>query len=65
MTTFTVVPVDRLELGHSRWEWPFALERRGEIDAYFSELQREKPELWNGPVLMLRDFAIEDRDHFG
>jgi 8-oxo-dGTP pyrophosphatase MutT (NUDIX family) len=61
MTGFSVVPVDRLELGHSRWEWPFALQRRAEIDAHFTKLQRGKPKLWNGPVLMLRDFAIQDR----
>jgi 8-oxo-dGTP pyrophosphatase MutT (NUDIX family) len=60
MTGFSVVPVDRLELGHSPWEWPFAWQRRADIDAHFSGLQRKTPELWNGPVLMLRDFAIED-----
>jgi hypothetical protein len=55
------VPVDRLEVGHSPWEWPFALRRRGEIDAHFANLHRDTPALWNGRVLMLRDFAIEDR----
>jgi hypothetical protein len=61
MTSFSVVPVDRLELGHSSWEWPFARARRREIEAHFAQLQRGKPELFNGRVLMLRDFALEHR----
>jgi hypothetical protein len=60
LTSFSVVPVDRLELGHSHWEWPFARRRRAEIDAHFGKLQERTPELWNGRVLMLRDFAVED-----
>jgi hypothetical protein len=58
---FSVVPVDQLELGHSLWEWPFAHRRRTEIDAHFGKLQERTPELWNGRVLMLRDFTIEGR----
>ena len=61
MTSFSVLPIDHLELGHSSWEWPFARARRREIDAHFAQLQRGKPELFNGRVLMLRDFTIEDR----
>lgn len=58
MTDISVVPIDRLELSYSSWQWPFASERRPEIDAHFTELRREKPELWNGRVLLLRNFAI-------
>ena len=61
MTSFSVLPVDRLEMGHSSWEWPFAHARRQEIDAHFAQLQRGKPELFNGHVLMLREFTIENR----
>ena len=61
MTSFPILSVDRLEVGHSSWEWPFAQARRHEIDAHFAQLQRGKPELFNGRVLMLRDFTIEDR----
>ncbi len=58
MTDISVVPLDRLDLAYSPWEWPFARQRRGEIDAHFAKLRREKPEMWNGRVLMLRDFRI-------
>src|SRR5215212_11869968 len=61
MTSFSVVPVDRLVLGHSHWEWPFAHERRREIERHFAKLQRAKPALYNGRVLMLRDYAIDGR----
>ena len=59
MTGFSVVPIDRLVLGHSPWEWPFAHERRHEIEGHFAKLQRAKPSLYNGRVLMLRDYAID------
>jgi 8-oxo-dGTP pyrophosphatase MutT (NUDIX family) len=61
VTDFSIVPVDRVDIAYSPWPWPFASERRREIDAYFASLQRTKPELWNGRVLMLREFAIADR----
>jgi hypothetical protein len=35
--------------------WPFAQERRAEIDAHFAAKQREKPKLWNGRVLIGRN----------
>lgn len=58
MTDSSVVPIDRLELAYSFWDWPFADERRREIDAHFAALRRERPGLWNGRVLLLREFAI-------
>jgi 8-oxo-dGTP pyrophosphatase MutT (NUDIX family) len=35
--------------------WPFADERRGEIDAHFALKRAEKPQMWNGRVLLARD----------
>ncbi len=60
MADITLVPVERLELRFARTSWPFAAERRDEIDRYFAELRRGKPELWNGRVLLLQTFAIAD-----
>jgi 8-oxo-dGTP pyrophosphatase MutT (NUDIX family) len=37
------------------WSWPFANERRAEIDAYFAARWIEKPQLWNGRVLLARN----------
>jgi 8-oxo-dGTP pyrophosphatase MutT (NUDIX family) len=43
------------------WDWPFARDRHAEIDAHFAERRRQIPELWNGRVLLLREFSIAER----
>ncbi len=53
-----VYRVDRLQLIVARKPWAFAHERRADIDAFFAGLQREKPGLWNGRVLLLHRQAI-------
>jgi 8-oxo-dGTP pyrophosphatase MutT (NUDIX family) len=60
MADVTLVPIERLELRFARTFWPFAAERRDEIDRYFAEMRRGKPELWNGRVLLLHTFAVAD-----
>lgn len=47
--------VTELDLEVGAWQWPFARERRGEIDAHFAAQQRAKPSLWNGRVLLARN----------
>jgi 8-oxo-dGTP pyrophosphatase MutT (NUDIX family) len=64
MTAATLPVIHRvtaLDLRLSPWSWPFAEARRADIDAHFAHLQREKPELWNGRVLLGRnpDFTGE------
>jgi len=56
-----VIPLERLDVAYVPQRWHFADQRRREIDAHFAELQRENPALWNGRVLLLRDFTIVDR----
>jgi 8-oxo-dGTP pyrophosphatase MutT (NUDIX family) len=53
--------VAQLDLKYRPWSWPFAAERRAEIDAHFAVKQAEKPELWNGQVLLGRnpDFTAD------
>lgn len=58
MQDIPIIPVSRLDLRFELAEWPFAIERRAEIDAHFAQLRAEKPELWNGRVLLLRRGAI-------
>ena len=43
MTEITIVPVERLELSFASRPWPFASERRADIDAHFADLQRANP----------------------
>jgi hypothetical protein len=58
MSEITIVPVERLELAYAPRPWPFASERRAEIDAHFEALRQSNPALWNGRVLMLYEYAI-------
>jgi hypothetical protein len=51
--------VTTLDLRIEDFAWPFALARRGEIDGHFAEKQREKPNLWNGRVLLARNASFE------
>jgi 8-oxo-dGTP pyrophosphatase MutT (NUDIX family) len=57
---FPVVRLARAELRFAPRPWPFAITRRAEIDAHFARLVHERPRAFNGRVLMLRDFAIDD-----
>jgi 8-oxo-dGTP pyrophosphatase MutT (NUDIX family) len=52
--------VTQLDLKYSAWTWPFAAERRADIDAHFARRQAEKPKLWNGRVLLGRNPVFSD-----
>jgi hypothetical protein len=60
MTEPRVIRFDRVEMAFKPQPWPFAEARRGEIAAHFAEVQRERPAIWNGQVLMLREHRIDD-----
>jgi 8-oxo-dGTP pyrophosphatase MutT (NUDIX family) len=47
--------VTQLDLKCHPWTWPFAVERRADIDAHFALQQAAKPRLWNGRVLLGRN----------
>jgi 8-oxo-dGTP pyrophosphatase MutT (NUDIX family) len=61
MSAARVVVIDKLELTFAPRPWRFAEQRRAEIDAEFARMKREKPELWNGRVLLLHSHAVEPR----
>jgi hypothetical protein len=44
--------VATLDLKVRTQPWPFAQQRRPEIDAHFAAEQRKRPKLWNGHVLL-------------
>jgi 8-oxo-dGTP pyrophosphatase MutT (NUDIX family) len=61
MTTPPVIHrVTTLDLAVQPWRWPFADQRRAEIEAYFAHLQAAKPQLWNGQVLLARHPVFTD-----
>lgn len=47
-----ILEIERLDLRFAPRPWAFAEERRREIDAHFAALQRARPALWNGRVLL-------------
>ena len=62
MTPPEIHRVTTLDLRVRPYAWPFAAERRDEIDAHFAEKQRHKPAIWNGRVLLGRN-AVHTGDH--
>ena len=60
MTSPTIHRVSTLELAVRPVVWPFAEERRAEIEAHFAEQQRARPKIWNGRVLLGRDAVFTD-----
>ena len=55
MTAPVIHRVAALDLRFEPWTWPFADTRGAEITAHFTELQRKKPAVWNGRILLARD----------
>ena len=55
MTPPAIHRVTRLDLEVQPWSWPFASERSAEITAHFAGKRAEKPQLWNGRILLARD----------
>jgi 8-oxo-dGTP pyrophosphatase MutT (NUDIX family) len=60
MTRARIHRVATLDLPLAPWSWPFAEQRRAEIDAHFAGVQREKPKIWNGRVLLGRNPAFAE-----
>jgi 8-oxo-dGTP pyrophosphatase MutT (NUDIX family) len=54
MTEPVIHRVTTLDLTYEPWDWPFATRRRADIDAHFAAKKQEKPNLWNGQVLLAR-----------
>jgi 8-oxo-dGTP pyrophosphatase MutT (NUDIX family) len=52
--------LDRVEIVVESWRWEFAHARAAEIAGHFAARQRERPALWNGRVLLLHRFAVEN-----
>jgi 8-oxo-dGTP pyrophosphatase MutT (NUDIX family) len=56
-----VAALDDAEISLETWQWPFAAERRSEIDRHFAGLQRERAGVWNGRVLLMHRNVVSDR----
>jgi 8-oxo-dGTP pyrophosphatase MutT (NUDIX family) len=56
----SVRELNRLDLIYAPEPWPFAAERRSEIDAHFEYARRERPGIWNGRVLLMHRHRFEN-----
>ena len=56
---------ERIEIAIEPWLWQFAITNRAAIDLYFAELQRQRPAIWNGRVLLLKRYRIHDGVFYG
>jgi hypothetical protein len=56
-----IVSLERAEIKVEPWQWEFAVKRRAEIDRHFAARRRRQPALWNGRVLLLKDYRIDNR----
>ena len=54
MTAPVIHRVTTLDLAFEPRPWPFADERRADIDAHFARMRSEKPHIWNGRILLAR-----------
>jgi 8-oxo-dGTP pyrophosphatase MutT (NUDIX family) len=62
MMSLPVIALDRLEIAFEPCDWPFARQRRAEIDAHFAERRKSKPKMWNGRIVLTRaDYRIAGR----
>ena len=55
MTLPVIHRVTTLDLSFRPMPWPFAEQKRAEIDAHFAVKQAEKPKIWNGRILLARN----------
>jgi hypothetical protein len=59
-TNIEIIEVDRIEFTVEPWLWKFATAQQAEIDRFFTDMQKQRSHLWNGRVLMLRDYDVRD-----
>lgn len=53
-----ILRVETLDLSLMDFDWPFARERRADIDVHFARLREQKPQMWNGRVLLMHHHAL-------
>lgn len=54
MTLPVIHRVTTLDMSFQPWSWPFAHERRADIDAHFA-IRRHEKSIWNGRILLGRN----------
>jgi 8-oxo-dGTP pyrophosphatase MutT (NUDIX family) len=50
--SLSVIAIDHIDIAFAPRGWPFADARRAEIDAHFAARRVERPQMWNGRVVL-------------
>lgn len=64
-TVPTIRHIGRLDLRFNNRPWPFADQRRADIEANFAALKRERPSIWNGRILLLHSHRLDGETFHG
>jgi 8-oxo-dGTP pyrophosphatase MutT (NUDIX family) len=60
-----VLSIDHVAFAFEPRRWPFAEERRAEIDAHFAERRARRPQIWNGRVVLASHYRVDGRSLTG
>jgi 8-oxo-dGTP pyrophosphatase MutT (NUDIX family) len=60
-----VIPIDHVAFAFEPRRWPFAEARRAEIDAHFAARRAQRPQIWDGRVVLASHYRIADRSLSG
>jgi 8-oxo-dGTP pyrophosphatase MutT (NUDIX family) len=60
-----VIPIDHVAFAFEPRRWPFAEARRAEIDAHFAARRAQRPQIWNGRVVLASRYRIAARSLAG
>ena len=60
-----VIPIDRVAFAFEPRPWPFAEARRVEIAAHFAERRAQRPQIWNGRVVLARRCRLAEASLVG
>ena len=55
-----ITEIDDADVTVEPYAWPFAVSRRAEIDRNFAERQRRQPALWNGRIILVNRWHIDN-----
>jgi hypothetical protein len=55
-----IIRIARIDARCEPWDWRWASENRGRIDAHWRERTADKPKMFNGRVLLIHNLSIRD-----
>jgi 8-oxo-dGTP pyrophosphatase MutT (NUDIX family) len=54
-----IVPLDQLDFRIAPFEWSWAAENKKSIDEHFIRMRAQRPQIWNGRILMLNHCEVQ------